>query len=154
MVFCFHPWENEWTWSNPIWWYNMFQMGGGKPTTSLQSSLCWLPKACKTVSKSSKKGTQSTYLQVDPPKVSNFSPWVCFWWLGGTNFTPLEDSGTYFTVIQFSPTTASVFAPRLLSDDLSLLRMDARLKEGGESPRRNGGRSGRVIWVVTSISSC
>ena len=26
----------------------------------------------------------------DPPRVSNFSPQVCFWWLRGSNFRPLE----------------------------------------------------------------
>ena len=35
------------------------------------------------------------YRYLDPPRVSNFSPQVCFWWLRGTNFTPWEDSGTY-----------------------------------------------------------
>ena len=32
----------------------------------------------------------------DPPRVSNFSPQVCFWWLRGSKFRPLEDSGTHF----------------------------------------------------------
>ena len=27
--------------------------------------------------------------------VSNLSPQVCFWWLRGSNFGPLEDSGIY-----------------------------------------------------------
>ena len=34
------------------------------------------------------------YIYLDPPRVSNFSPQVCFWWLRGSNFRPLEDSGT------------------------------------------------------------
>ena len=34
-------------------------------------------------------------IYLDPPRVSNFIPQVCFWWLRGTNFTPLEDSGMY-----------------------------------------------------------
>ena len=37
-----------------------------------------------------------TYIYLDPPRVSNFSPQVFFWWLRGTNFTPLEDSGMYY----------------------------------------------------------
>lgn len=28
-------------------------------------------------------------------QISNFSPQVWFWWLRATNFTPLEDSGSY-----------------------------------------------------------
>ena len=31
--------------------------------------------------------------QVDPSRVSNFSPQVCFWWLRGPGFRPVEDSG-------------------------------------------------------------
>ena len=34
---------------------------------------------------------EDTYL--DPPSMSNFSPQVCFWWLRGSNFRPLENSG-------------------------------------------------------------
>ena len=34
------------------------------------------------------------YTYLDPPRVSNFSPQVCFWWLRGSNFRPLELSGT------------------------------------------------------------
>ena len=45
------------------------------------------------IEKSSIIFNQSTYL--DPPRVSNFSPWICFWWLRGSNFTPLEDSGRW-----------------------------------------------------------
>jgi len=30
--------------------------------------------------------------------MSNFSHWVCFWWLRGSNFIPLEDSGTYIYI--------------------------------------------------------
>ena len=38
------------------------------------------------------KSQHLTYL--GPPfRVLNFSPQVCFWWLSGTNFTLLEDSG-------------------------------------------------------------
>ena len=32
---------------------------------------------------------------IHPPMVSNFSAQVCFWWLRGSNFRLLEDSGMY-----------------------------------------------------------
>jgi len=35
-------------------------------------------------------------MYLDPPRVSNFSPRVCFWWLRGSNFRPVEDLDTYF----------------------------------------------------------
>ena len=35
------------------------------------------------------------YIYPDPPRVSNFSLQVCFWWLRGPNFRPLEDFGVY-----------------------------------------------------------
>ena len=37
------------------------------------------------------------YIFLDLPRVSNFSPQLCFWWLRGSNFRPLEDSGIYYT---------------------------------------------------------
>ena len=42
---------------------------------------------------------------LDPPRLSNFSPPVCFWWLRarGINFTFLEGSGIYsYTIHCFS----------------------------------------------------
>ena len=30
------------------------------------------------------------YLYLHPPRVSNFSPQVCFWWLRGSSFRPLR----------------------------------------------------------------
>ena len=34
-------------------------------------------------------------IPIDPSRVSNFSPQVCFWWLRGPGFRPLEDSGIW-----------------------------------------------------------
>ena len=39
------------------------------------------------------------YRSVYIPGVSNFSPQICFWWLRGSNFRPLEDSGTYIVYL-------------------------------------------------------
>ena len=36
--------------------------------------------------------SNSTNIYLDPPRVSNLIPQVCFWWLRGTNFTPLGES--------------------------------------------------------------
>ena len=36
-----------------------------------------------------------TYLYLDHPRVSNFSPQICFCSLRGKHFTPLEDASTY-----------------------------------------------------------
>ena len=48
---------------------------------------------------------KDTYL--DPPRVSNFSPQVCFWWLRGPNFRPLEDSGKYTELLPSGRSTRS-----------------------------------------------
>lgn len=34
-------------------------------------------------------------IYLDLPRVSNFSPEVCFWWFRGAHFRPSEDSGLY-----------------------------------------------------------
>ena len=39
---------------------------------------------------------QASFMYPNPPRVSNFSPKrSIFWWLRGSNFRPLEDSGMY-----------------------------------------------------------
>ena len=48
-------------------------------------------------------GSKKIYIMYpDPPKMSNFRPQVCFWWLRGSNFRPLEDSGILYINIGFS----------------------------------------------------
>ncbi len=46
----------------------------------------------------------------DPPRVSHFSPQVFFWWLTGSNFRPLEDSGIQLIYPQLLRVYSLVFS--------------------------------------------
>ena len=45
-----------------------------------------------------KKNSGPLLSYLDLPRVSNFSPQVCFWWLRGSNFKPLGNSGNEILV--------------------------------------------------------
>ena len=89
--------ENQTLWTN-----GWFGGGGGKKPPLF---LVQHPFMNVSLKKSLELGGKTTLFLVqhpylDPPRVSNFSPQVCFWWLRGSNFRPLEDSGMY-SVVQF-----------------------------------------------------
>ena len=46
------------------------------------------PRICDSFSQ---QENSYEFSHLEPPRASNFSPQVYFWWLRGTNFTPLED---------------------------------------------------------------
>ena len=57
-----------------------------------------ISKAVLKFSKSCCVGEECNNMYLDPSRVSTFSPKRSgFWWLRGTNFTPLEDSGYIIT---------------------------------------------------------
>ena len=104
-----------------IWWIPFFLKGTpstawfGKPTATfdpvvqfvgLESALpsphmfnctpakSWFQEPQKTLQAPRLQGPDNmSWIPGPSVWVSNFSPWVCFWWLRGPNFTPLEDSG-------------------------------------------------------------
>ena len=46
-------------------------------------------------------GLNCLYTYLNPPRAQISGPQVCFWWLRGSNFRPLEDSGIIYIYILY-----------------------------------------------------
>ena len=91
---------------------------------------------------------------LDPPfGVSNFSPRVCFWWLRGANFRPLEYSGRLILIIIYWSAWTSWTVGHILipSDVFSINSAPTRQVDPNSGEVRNSPCFsmffGEVLWL-------